>query len=129
MRRAIELVILFVVSAGCGTGSTSRNLPAEPAAGSGPRSGSGGSSPVGTGGTGAAGGDVTIQLDAGLRSDGNASCATDTKRADERPLDLYILLDQSGSMTKFAPNRWEPTVAALKDFIGGGRLDGVGVGL
>jgi hypothetical protein len=84
---------------------------------------------MGTGAAGAAGSQVTIQLDASLRSDGNVSCATDTKRADERPLDIYILLDQSGSMTKFAPNRWEPTVAALKDFIGGGRLDGVGVGL
>jgi hypothetical protein len=69
-----------------------------------------------------------ITLD-GAVSDGNATCATDTKQADERPLDLYVLLDQSGSMTKFSPNRWEPTVAALKDFVTGGRLDGVGVGL
>jgi hypothetical protein len=32
-------------------------------------------------------------------------------------------------MTKFSPNRWEPTVAALKAFITGGKLDGIGVGL
>jgi hypothetical protein len=128
MQRAIDLGVLLVVSAGCGPGATSRNLPAGAAAGSPP--GSGGSFGAGAGGGGGAGGsDVVIPLDAGARSDGNATCATDTKQADERPLDLYVLLDQSGSMTKFAPNRWEPTVAALKDFVTGGRLDGVGMGL
>jgi hypothetical protein len=67
--------------------------------------------------------------DAAVSTDGGETCATDTREAKTRPLDIFILLDQSGSMTKFAPNRWEPTVAALKAFISGGKLDGIGVGL
>jgi hypothetical protein len=78
-------------------------------------------------GAGNGGAGISIRVDAA--ADAPATCASDTQQANQRPLDIYILLDQSGSMTKFAPNRWEPTVAALKAFIGGGRLDGVGVGL
>lgn len=128
MRRAIDIALVDVVlSGGCAdAGGASRHSSARPDAGS-TASGSGPSS--GAGGFGAGGSGITIPLDASALSDGNASCATDTKAADQRPLDLYILLDQSGSMTKFTPNRWEPTVAALKDFVNGGRLDGVGVGL
>jgi len=129
MPRAIGFMVLVLVSSGgCGSPDRApRGLPAAADAGSAPGSGTGGS--TGTGGSGRGGSDIQIPLDGATLSDGNASCATDTKQAEERPLDLYVLLDQSGSMTKFAPNRWEPTVAALKDFIDGGRLDGVGVGL
>jgi len=90
------------------------------------------SSPSGSGGeisTDAGGSGTGILVDGASAADANANCATDTRRAEQRALDLYILLDQSGSMTKFSPNRWEPTVAALKSFINGGRLDGVGIGL
>jgi hypothetical protein len=128
MPRAIHLLLVFaVVSAGCGSQTAPRAAPPGADGGPPPVLGAGGSS--GTGGFGTGGSGISIVLDGATLSDGNASCATDTEQANDRPLDLYILLDQSGSMTKFAPNRWEPTVAALKDFIGGGRLDGVGVGL
>jgi hypothetical protein len=122
------MLVLALVAGGCGSqGAAPRGSPKEPDGGAPLGSGAGGS--PGTGGFGAGGSTIPpIVLDAAL-SDGNVSCAIDTKEAEDRPLDLYILLDQSGSMTKFAPNRWEPTVAALKDFIGGGQLDGVGVGL
>ncbi|HWZ93465.1 MAG TPA: vWA domain-containing protein, partial [Polyangiaceae bacterium] len=44
------------------------------------------------------------------------------------PVSIYVLLDQSGSMT-LDGNRWAPVTAALKSFFAGSSLSGVGVGL
>jgi hypothetical protein len=129
MPKAFHLVLIFAALSGACGGQAATPRASTPEVDAGSRMGSGTGGSTGTGGFGAGGAGISIVLDGAALSDGNVSCATDTKEANQRPLDLYILLDQSGSMTKFPPNRWEPTVAALKDFIGGGRLDGVGVGL
>ena len=59
---------------------------------------------------------------------GAANCGSDTHEAMTVPLSLFVLLDQSGSMT-LDGNRWAPVTAALKAFIAGPSLAGVGVGL
>jgi hypothetical protein len=59
---------------------------------------------------------------------GATSCGSDSHEAITIPLSMFVLLDQSGSMT-LDGNRWAPVTSALKAFIGGPSLAGVGVGL
>jgi hypothetical protein len=63
-------------------------------------------------------------------SDPNASlsCATAEYEATLRPLDMLVLLDQSGSMTEH-DDRWTPTTSAIKRFVGARESDGMGIGL
>jgi hypothetical protein len=80
--------------------------------------GSGGSIALTTGGT-------SGQSEAGAAAD---TCARDTQKAEQLPADLFILLDQSGSMT-LEGNRWDPVTAALKAFIQSPTSAGLSVGL
>jgi hypothetical protein len=76
--------------------------------------------PDGGGGPDAAGGD----------DDG--TCASSTTKADQVPLDIYIMLDQSGSMSETVAGggtKWQATTNALTAFVHQMSLDGVGVGL
>jgi hypothetical protein len=45
-----------------------------------------------------------------------------------RPLDLLVLLDQSGSMTEHE-DRWTPTTNAIKSFVSAPESAGIGIGL
>ena len=72
-------------------------------------------------------GATTIVVDPGSMG-GASSCGSDTHEAMTVPLSMLVLLDQSGSMT-LDGNRWAPVTTALKAFIGGASLAGVGVGL
>lgn len=54
-------------------------------------------------------------------------CATASARAEVLPLDLYILLDRSGSMTY--QHKWVDVTQALKGFLYAPSSAGVGVGL
>jgi len=72
-------------------------------------------------------------------SDGNTSgtvdapaCATSIVKADKIPLDLYIMLDQSSSMSDSVSGggtKWSTVTAALGTFVQQPGLDGVSVGL
>jgi hypothetical protein len=55
-------------------------------------------------------------------------CASARYSAELRPLDMFILLDQSGSMTE-DDDRWTPTTHALKTFVGEPQVAGMGVAL
>ncbi|HWZ90400.1 MAG TPA: vWA domain-containing protein [Polyangiaceae bacterium] len=77
---------------------------------------------VGSGGT------SSISVDGGNGSAGSDNCAADSQQAMTLPVSIYVLLDQSGSMT-IDGNRWAPVTAALKSFLAGPSLAGVGVGL
>jgi hypothetical protein len=117
----------------------------KPAAGAG---GAGGKSSGGTGGhfgviTGSGG--VFGGLGGELGTDGpgpviggdalgDAACATATQQAHEVPLDLYVMLDSSGSMlTTIATNgtttKWTAVRAALTSFLQDQKSAGLGVGL
>ncbi len=77
----------------------------------------------------AGGDDAGLQLDAPALEDADASpftgCATATSEAHLVPLDLYVMLDQSGSMV--GP-KWTNVTTALTDFAGVAS-SGIGMGL
>ena len=59
-------------------------------------------------------------------------CATTTQQAEKIPLDMFIMLDQSGSMsTTVSANvtRWDAVTAALNAFVQQPQATGLGVGI
>src|SRR5258708_234504 len=61
-----------------------------------------------------------------------AGCATTTQQATLAPLDLYFMLDTSGSMDDLVAagqSKWSAVVAAMKAFVGAPAAAGVGVGM
>lgn len=103
-------------------------------------SGAGGSGMVsppgpgnGGGGNAGAGGDFTVDFEepkmpGGTGGLGNDTCAAEMKEATPTPVDLYVLLDRSGSMTKQA-DLWTPVTEAIKAFVQSPKMSGVGMGL
>ncbi|MBK8999151.1 MAG: VWA domain-containing protein [Myxococcales bacterium] len=61
----------------------------------------------------------------GSLTDANA-CATETQKAEPLPLDIYIMLDKSGSMLG---TKWTSTVSAINSFVNDAQSAGIGVGL
>jgi hypothetical protein len=60
------------------------------------------------------------------------ACATSNVKADQVPLDLYIMLDQSGSMSDSVSGggtKWSAVTSALDTFVTQPGLSGVAVGL
>lgn len=55
-------------------------------------------------------------------------CATAQYAAKLRPLDMLVLLDQSGSMTEHE-DRWTPTTQAIERFVSSPGSAGIGIGL
>ncbi len=104
--------------------------------------GGGGSGSSQHGGTGAGmgsgmGGDVnftTSNSNSGstgsLGPDGG--CAGTATKAQQLPLDMYIMLDQSGSMddaTSAGPTKWQAVTQALESFLSQPGLAGISVGI
>jgi len=77
---------------------------------------------------GSSGGSVSIDPDGSGGGGGSDQCAAESQQASTIPLALFILLDQSGSMQQEG-NRWTPVTSALKTFLSGSSIAGVGVGL
>jgi hypothetical protein len=63
----------------------------------------------------------------------DAACATTTRKADQIPLDMYLMLDSSLSMTDFIADgkttKWQAVQKALSSFLTAGSSAGLGVGL
>jgi hypothetical protein len=60
------------------------------------------------------------------------ACAQSMTKADQVPLDLFVMLDQSGSMdeaTGSGASKWDTTTGALKTFLQQPSLAGVSVGI
>jgi hypothetical protein len=99
------IIGLFVLGAACGPGSKLGNHN-----GSGDVDANGGS-------------DLTIDAPA---------CATSVVTAQKAALDLYVMLDQSGSMDESVSGgstKWAAVTSALQTFMGQPGLDGVSVGI
>ena len=63
---------------------------------------------------------------------GLKACAADTTKAQALPLDIYVMLDQSGSMDELVSGggtRWAAVTTALKSFLNQPTLAGVSVGI
>jgi len=92
--------------------------------------GSGAGNPGGNGGNG---GDAGGFIPAGAGGSGNAgsggndSCAATKNKAEQVPLDMYIMFDQSSSMKD--NSKWTSTTAALKAFVEQPAAAGIGVGI
>ncbi len=63
---------------------------------------------------------------------GSCECASTSSTAQLLPLDMYIMMDQSGSMadkTGTGPTKWESIAAAFKSFLQDSGAAGIGVGI
>jgi hypothetical protein len=124
-----------VLFSACGDGETP-----------GATAGAGASAPTGSGGAGGAsanggaGGDIGAGgFGIGGQSAGGAgggeSCAGETSKAEPIPLDMYIMLDKSGSMLDKTGMmgqgipKWDAVTQALEAFFGDAQSAGLGVGL
>lgn len=106
-------------------------------------SSSGGGSTGGAGGMSASsssgmGGDVIINPAGSGGAGGGGGgpdCAGTTTKAELIPLDIYIMLDKSGSMTELTgaqangPSKWKAVTDALNAFFADMQSSGIGVGL
>ncbi len=114
--------------------------------GDGASSGNGGSSAsTGTGSTNSGGNAAGIGTGGGINFDGGAAtgntggsledggaCAAETAKGEQVPLDLYIMLDSSGSMvdkTASGPTKWDAVKQAIAGFVAAPGSAGLGVGL
>ncbi len=64
--------------------------------------------------------------------DGTETCAATVSKAELLPLDLYVMLDSSGSMSEDAPEggtKWDAVKGALEAFISDESSSDIGVGL
>lgn len=101
-------------------------------------SGSGGSgtSKAGSNGTGASGIDIDVggAISDGEPGDIDEECAGDLIEAKRVPLDMYVMLDVSGSMLSPTEGdatitKWQAVSSALSDFVSDDASAGIGVGL
>jgi hypothetical protein len=86
------------------------------------------------GGASAAGGNAgnagSINVDGGAGSGGSfAGCAKVTNDGVLVPLDMYVMLDRSGSMDDETGDKWTPVTGAIKDFVQRPDNAGVSMGL
>lgn len=119
-----SIASLLALSAltGCGAGTDTN---AGGAGGAGANNSSGGNT-FGEGGMGAA-------FSSGGNSGTGGGCAGKDYTAEKAPLDLFIMLDQSGSMGDPPSNgngsKWEAVTAGLTTFINQPAATGIGVGI
>jgi von Willebrand factor type A domain len=123
---ALVLVAAALVAACSGGGDTGATNSA----------GSGGSQSAGshTGSSGM-GGDIGVGSLAGPAGSGSGAgggCAGTSSKAQLLPLDMYVMLDQSGSMSTAVNGggtRWTAVTGALTTFVNQPNLNGVSVGI
>ena len=105
-----------------GSGGTAAGTP----------SGSGGSGPSGSGGGVGSGFVVSSGTSGSGGLDPDGGCAGTATTAQQLPLDMYIMLDQSGSMTDpvmGGGNKWMAVTGALQAFVSQPGLSGISVGI
>jgi hypothetical protein len=115
-----------VSSAACSATNTNNELS----------TGAGGNHSGAGGNNSGAGGD-DIGFDAGPPTDGSTlddsgACAAESKKAEQLPLDMYIMLDQSGSMTDSVSGggtKWDAVTSAFKTFVNQPGTAGIGIGI
>lgn len=120
-------------SAGSVSG-TSGGVTGEPTTSAGESSGSGPGS-TGGGGTTAATNDPSAGSDTGMSTGGIDQCAGSLVMAEPIPLDIYVMLDKSGSMLDktgmkgMGPVKWDAVTNALESFFNDPQSAGIGIGL
>lgn len=110
MSNAARIAAALLILSACGP--SNRNSPGDDDSGGG---GGGGTDGGGGGGGG-----------------GGSSCASETVTAEQIPLDMYVMLDQSSSMTDMVAgggDKWDAVTSALDSFVMESGLDGIAMGL
>jgi hypothetical protein len=100
-------------------------------------SGRGAGASSGRSAQGGTGGGAVISIGGGMTSgsaglDPGASCAAEVHRGERIPVDIFVMLDISGSMkepTSAGPTKWDAVNTALEDFLQSPESDGLGVGI
>lgn len=90
-----------------------------------------------TGTSSGLGGDIGITVGSGgaTGAGGGPTCAGETSKAELVPLDIYIMLDKSGSMLDktgangSGPPKWDAVTQGLNAFFNDAQSSGIGVGL
>jgi hypothetical protein len=102
-----------------------------PAAGSPGQTSSGGSNASGASTSTSGGGSVVVGISGATGAGGAATCAGETTSAKQVPLDIYLMLDSSGSMTEptITSDKWNDVLSALGEFISDPGSEGIGLGL
>ncbi|WP_437730511.1 VWA domain-containing protein [Sorangium sp. So ce1335] len=117
---------------GGGTGGDASGSGAGMGTGTGAGAGSATSSSAGYGDDDVGGTNAGPSSGSGDGAGGDMSCAGETSTAELVPLDLYIMLDASGSMDEQISRRvtkWEAVTQALEAFFTDPQSAGIGVGL
>ncbi|MEY2582063.1 MAG: hypothetical protein QOE09_1912 [Ilumatobacteraceae bacterium] len=122
-------VVTWVQACSSGDARTPRAEPPSYASGT----STGGVGSGGGSGTGAGGSSIVIAPPDGVSdASTDGTCASTGAKATPNQVDIYVMLDQSGSMQGGGANsglRWDPVTAALKGFIGDPRSAGLGIGI
>jgi hypothetical protein len=132
-------VVGAVLAYACGANdntSTGRQ-PASQGGSSGAGMGGSGASPTGPGGSSAGGNGGSIAIDAGSSGgSGGANvfgdaCGVQTFQGEGIPLDIYVMYDQSTSMTCAAGSttRWNVVTPAFQQFLSSPQVAGIGIGI
>jgi hypothetical protein len=134
-------VALFAASLGgaCSSATGNNTVAGGGSGGSAAGTGSGGSGAgKGSGGSGFGGGSGnSTGFDAGQGTGGDGTgtdggCAGTATKAQQMPLDIFIMLDQSGSMDETVSGgstKWDAVTGALKSFLTQPGLGGIAVGI
>ncbi len=135
---AVAGLVIAAATVACSAGGGSQPAGASQAAGGSSAGGSGGTDDSGafvpTGGGGSGG---TPTFDASTGSGGSAGasqgCATDSYQGELVPLDMYMMLDHSGSMAESlsdgGPSKWSQVTQAIGDFLDLQGTGGISMGI
>ncbi len=102
--------------------------------------GSGSSSGSSSGSTGSTSGGGDTSFGGGLFSNGGESsgggglnadsgCETEIHQGERQPLDMYFLVDQSGSMADGSPSKWQAVSGSLEGFVADPTNTGTSAGI
>jgi hypothetical protein len=128
---AISALTIVGVTVACGSSDGSGDVVGN-GGGAGTAAAGGSAASAGLGGSSASGGGVGgggIIIDSGSDDGGltdASACAAESKKAELLPLDLYIMLDKSGSMQG---SKWSSVTSAIDAFVKDPQSAGLGVGL
>jgi hypothetical protein len=130
-------LVAVSIAASCSANGVATSLATSGGQGGGRQAGAGGSEGTAQGGGGSSGiGLVTATSGPGASgttgAGGSAACAADPYQAQQLPLDMYVMQDQSGSMSDTVSGggtKWQAVTGAFQAFVTQPGLTGISMGL
>jgi hypothetical protein len=131
-RRFLIFGAFVVVGSALGASCAAGSQTSGSGAGGGAGGSAGASSSSGLSSTGGSGGGIAMATGAGGTSGVGGGCVGVSSKADPIPLDIFVMLDQSGSMLTDAGNgmsRWQTVQSAFTTFVQQPSAAGIGMGI